>query len=43
MAQQVTDIPRDKVGMVVQDFIDDGAQRVFVEQQPDGNYIVTAP
>jgi hypothetical protein len=43
VAQQVTDIPKDKVGTVVQDFISNGAQSVFVEQQPDGNYTVSIP
>lgn len=43
MARQVTDIPAPKVGTVVQDFIDDGAPRVLVEQQPDGKYTVSAP
>ena len=43
MAQQVTDIPTTQVGTVVQDFIENGAPKVLVEQQPDGNYTVTVP
>ena len=40
MGQQVTDISKDEVGTVVQDFIDDGAKKVLVERQADGNYTV---
>jgi hypothetical protein len=43
VSQQITDVPAHNVGTVVQDFVDDGAQRVFVEQQPDGQYTVTVP
>ena len=43
MAQQVTDIPAPEVGGVVQDFVDDGADKVFVEKQPDGNFTVSIP
>jgi len=43
VSQQVTDIPAHKVGTVVQDFVDDGAAKVFVERQPDGQYTVTVP
>lgn len=43
MAQQVTDIPKNEVGTVVQDFVDNGAKSVFVERQPDGKYTVSVP
>jgi hypothetical protein len=38
----ITGIPAADVGKVVQDFIDDGAAHVLVEQGPDGTYNVTA-
>lgn len=37
----ITGIPAAEVGQVVQDFINDGAQRVVVEESPDGTYTVT--
>ena len=43
MAQQVTDIHREEVGTVVQDFVDNGAEKVFVERQADGTYTVSIP
>jgi hypothetical protein len=43
VSQKVTDIPADKVGTVVQDFVDNGAAKVLVEQEPDGQYTVTVP
>jgi|GEM_PF-1899525 len=43
VAQQLTDIPADKVGVVVQDFIDNGAVKVRVERQPNGKFTITAP
>jgi hypothetical protein len=43
VAQQVTDIPAPEVGTVVQDFVDDGAGKVLVEKQPDGNFTVSVP
>ena len=43
MAQQVTDIPSSEVGTVVQDFVDNGAEKVFVEKQPDGKFTVSVP
>lgn len=43
MAQQVTDIPSSEVGTVVQDFVDNGDEKVFVEKQPDGKYTVSVP
>lgn len=43
MAQQVTDIPAGEVGTVVQDFVDDGAEKVFVEKQQDGKFTVSVP
>jgi hypothetical protein len=43
VAQQLTDIPADQVGVVVQDFIDNGAVKVRVERQPNGKFTITAP
>jgi hypothetical protein len=43
VAQQVTDVPKPEVGTVVQDFIDDGNEKVLVERQPDGNFTVSVP
>jgi len=43
VAQQVTDIPKEEVGTVVQDFVDNGADKVFVERQADGKYTVSIP
>lgn len=43
MAQQVTDIPAPEVGTVVQDFVGNGAEKVLVERQPDGQFTVSVP
>ena len=43
MAQKVTDIPSSEVGTVVQDFVDNGDEKVFVEKQADGNFTVSVP
>ncbi len=40
MAEPITDVPKEKVGETVQDFIDFGAKQVNVVQQPNGNYSV---
>jgi hypothetical protein len=40
--QSVTDVPAPNVGRVVQDFIDDGAVKVVVEQSENGTYTVAA-
>lgn len=37
----ITGIPAEAVGQVVQDFINDGATRVVVEQDADGRYTVS--
>jgi hypothetical protein len=42
VAQQITDVPPPQVGIVVQDFVLAGEQRIVVEQQSDGSYTVTA-
>jgi len=39
---EITGIPATEVGRVVQDFINDGARQLVVEQAPDGSYTVTA-
>lgn len=39
---QTTDVPAGKVGEVVQDFVDDGADRVTSSKQPDGKWTVRA-
>jgi hypothetical protein len=42
MAESITDVPKAKVGEVVQDFVDfDDPQEVTVIKQPDGNYTIT--
>jgi len=41
--RQVTDIPPDQVGQVVQDFVDDGAPLVVATKQPNGKYTVGTP
>jgi hypothetical protein len=42
MPQPITDIPSDKVGEVVQDFIDlDGIKDLTVTQQSNGKFTVT--
>lgn len=40
--QSVTDIPAANVGRVVQDFVDDGAVKVLVEQNENGTFTVAA-
>lgn len=40
MSQSVTGIPADQVGVVVQDFVRDGATLITVELQADGTYNV---
>ena len=40
--ETISGIPADQVGRVVQDFIDDGAERVVVEKDVDGTYSVSA-
>jgi hypothetical protein len=42
VAQQLTEIPADAVGRVVQDFVDDGFVTIIVERQNDGTYTLTA-
>jgi hypothetical protein len=42
MAEPITDVPPDKVGETVQDFIDFGdAAEVSAVRQPNGKYTVT--
>lgn len=42
LPKPITDIPPDKVGEVVQSFIDDsGVKQMDVCQQKDGNFTVT--
>jgi hypothetical protein len=42
MKDSITGIPADQVGQVVQDFIDDGAANVVVEQVEDGTYTISS-
>lgn len=42
MKDSITGIPADQVGQVVQDFIDDGATNVVVEQAEDGTYTISS-
>jgi hypothetical protein len=37
----VTGIPAEQVGRVVQDYIDDGATKLRVEENADGTFTVT--
>ncbi len=38
----ITDVPPDRVGQTVQDFIDyDEVEKLKVKKQPDGNFTVT--
>ena len=39
--ESITNVPAANVGRVVQDFIDDGATNVAVEQNPDVTFNVT--
>lgn len=38
----ITGVPAGEVGVVVQDFVNDGATRIEVELRDDGTYTVTA-
>lgn len=39
----ISDVPQDKVGDIVQSFIDyDNATKVIVEKQSDGNFTIQA-
>lgn len=38
--QSISGVPKEKVGTVVQDFINDGAATVVVELNEDGTYTV---
>jgi len=40
--QKMTAVPKDKVGTIVQSFIDDGANEVLSVEDPDGTWTVTA-
>jgi hypothetical protein len=42
MSDSITEIPADQVGRVVQDFIDDGATNIVVEQAENGTFTVSA-
>jgi hypothetical protein len=42
MKDSITGVPRDQVGQVVQDFVDDGATNVAVTLDEDGTYTVAA-
>jgi hypothetical protein len=42
MSNSVTGVPADQVGRVVQDFINEGAARVIVEQAEDQTYTISA-
>lgn len=37
----ITGIPAEEVGTVVQDFVDDGAERVVIVLRDDGTYTIT--
>lgn len=40
---QLTDVPQEEVGEVVESFVvDDGATHVVVDRQPNGKFVVTA-
>lgn len=41
MKESITGIPADQVGQVVQDFVDDGAEKVLVETAEDGTFTVS--
>ena len=42
MPQPIADVPKEKVGEVVQDFIDlDGVQELRVEQTANGRFLIT--
>ena len=37
----ITNVPAGEVGGVVQDFVNDGAERIVVEIAEDGSYTIT--
>lgn len=37
----ITHVPAGEVGVVVQDFINDGAEKIIVEMDDDGTYTIT--
>ena len=39
--ESINGVPEPAVGQVVQDFVNDGAQHVTVQRDPDGTYTVT--
>lgn len=41
MMQSIEGVPAERVGQVVQDFVNDGAARVVVERAEDGTYTVS--
>lgn len=41
MNESLTRVPADNVGLVVQDFVDDGAQTVVVRRDDDGTFTVS--
>ena len=42
LPKTIQDVPKDKVGEVVQSFVDnDGIKNLQVEQQPNGSFTVT--
>ena len=42
MKDNITGVPPDQVGQVVQDFVDDGALQVVVDMAEDGTFTVSA-
>jgi len=40
--QTISNVPPDAVGQVVQDFVNDGATRVVVQQEEEGTFTVTS-
>ena len=40
--QSITGVPADDVGQVVQDFVNDGAIHIVVQNDADGTYTVSA-
>jgi hypothetical protein len=40
--QSITNIPASNVGQVVQDFVNDGAVRIQVQAEDNGQFTVTA-
>ena len=37
----ITGVPPGEVGTVVQDFVNDGAERLVIELQDDGSYTIS--